>query len=43
MVRARLPRGMRDLLVYCLGYAAQLSAYLFLITDRYPYAGPSAS
>ena len=34
MVRGRLPRGMRDLLVYCLGYAAQLSAYLFLITDR---------
>ena len=42
MARARLPRGMRDLLVYCLGYAAQLSAYLFLITDRYPYAGPEA-
>jgi hypothetical protein len=42
LARARLPRGMRDLLVYCLGYAAQLSAYLFLITDRYPYAGPEA-
>lgn len=42
MVRSRVPRGMRDLLVYCLGYAAQLSAYLFLVTDRYPFASPSA-
>lgn len=42
MVRGRAPRGMRDLLVYCLGYAAQLSAYLFLLTDRYPYSGPEA-
>jgi Domain of unknown function (DUF4389) len=42
MARGRLPRGMRDLLGYCLGYAAQLSAYLLLITDRYPYAGPEA-
>jgi hypothetical protein len=42
MVRSRVPRGMRDLLVYCLGYAAQLTAYLFLVTDRYPFASPSA-
>ena len=42
LVRARVPRGMRNLLVYCLGYAAQVSAYLFLITDRYPFASPSA-
>ena len=41
MVRSRAPRGMRDLLVYCLGYAAQVSAYVFLITDRYPFASPS--
>jgi hypothetical protein len=41
LVRARVPRGMRDLLVYCLGYSAQASAYLFLITDRYPFASPS--
>jgi hypothetical protein len=33
---------MRDLLVYCLGYSAQLVAYFFLLTDRYPYSGPSA-
>ncbi len=42
LVRGRLPRGMRDLLLYCLGYSAQLSAYLFLLTDRYPYTGPEA-
>jgi hypothetical protein len=41
MIRGRIPRGMRDLMVFSLGYAAQLSAYLFLITDRYPFAGPS--
>jgi hypothetical protein len=39
---ARAPRGMRDLVVYCLGYSAQLYGYLFLLTDRYPYTGPSA-
>jgi hypothetical protein len=41
LIRGRVPRGMRDLLVYCLGYGAQLSAYLFLLTDRYPFASPS--
>jgi Domain of unknown function (DUF4389) len=42
LVRSRIPRGMCDLLVYCLGYSAQVSAYVFLITDRYPFASPSA-
>ena len=41
LFRARIPRGMRDLLVYCLGYSAQVSAYVFLLTDRYPFASPS--
>jgi uncharacterized protein DUF4389 len=41
LVRTRVPRGMRDLLVYCLGYSAQATAYLFLLTDRYPFASPS--
>jgi len=35
----RAPRGMRDLLGFCVGYGAQLAAYLFLVTDRYPYSG----
>jgi hypothetical protein len=43
LIRGRTPRGMRDLLVYSIGYSAQLSAYLFLVTDRYPFASPSAS
>jgi len=42
LIRGRAPRGLRDLLVYCLGYSAQVSAYLFLVTDRYPFASPSA-
>jgi hypothetical protein len=41
LFRARVPRGMRDLLAYCLGYSAQVSAYVFLLTDRYPFASPS--
>ncbi len=40
--RGRSPRGLRDLVVYCIGYASQASAYLFLLTDRYPYSGPNA-
>ena len=32
----RCPRGMRDLMAYCLRYQAQTYAYLFLLTGRYP-------
>jgi Domain of unknown function (DUF4389) len=39
---ARVPRGLRDLIAFCVGYNAQLAAYLFLVTDRYPYSGPNA-
>jgi hypothetical protein len=42
LVRGRAPRGLRDLVAYCIGYAAQFSAYVFLVTDRYPYSGPNA-
>jgi hypothetical protein len=38
----RAPRGLRDLVAYCIGYGAQVSSYLFLVTDRYPYSGPNA-
>jgi hypothetical protein len=38
----RSPRGLRDLNAYCIGYSAQLAAYFFLLTDRYPYSGPNA-
>jgi 2-(1,2-epoxy-1,2-dihydrophenyl)acetyl-CoA isomerase len=32
----RMPRGMRDLMAYCLRYQAQTYAYLLLLTGRYP-------
>jgi len=32
----RVPKGMRDLMAYCLRYSAQTYAYLLLLTDRYP-------
>jgi 2-(1,2-epoxy-1,2-dihydrophenyl)acetyl-CoA isomerase len=32
----RIPKGMRDLMAYCLRYQAQTTAYLLLLTGRYP-------
>ena len=40
LVRARMPRGFRDLVVYALNYAAQLESYLLLLTGRYPSTDP---
>jgi len=40
VVRGRMPRGLRDLAVWVLGYMVQTAAYLLLLTDRYPYTGP---
>lgn len=37
----RVPTGLRNLGVFALRYQTQLSAYLFLLTDAYPYSGPS--
>jgi Domain of unknown function (DUF4389) len=37
----RMPRGLRDAGVYGLGYRAQASAYLLLVTDRYPNSDPT--
>jgi hypothetical protein len=36
LVLGRMPKGMRDLLAYCIRYQAQTYAYLFLLTGRYP-------
>ena len=36
----RMPRTLREAQAYAMRYSAQLSAYLFLVTDRYPYSGP---
>jgi len=40
LVRARAPRGLRDLVAWSLGYGAQLAGYFFLLTDRYPTTDP---
>jgi hypothetical protein len=37
----RMPRGLRNLGVFALRYQAQLAAYVWLLTDAYPYSGPS--
>ena len=36
LIIGRMPRGMRDLMAYCLRYQAQVYGYLLLLTDRYP-------
>jgi hypothetical protein len=38
---ARTPRGLRDAIAYCVGYAAQAWGYLLLVTDRYPTTDPT--
>jgi hypothetical protein len=39
--RARMPQGLRDLIVWALWYAAQAWAYVFLVTGRYPNSDPA--
>jgi hypothetical protein len=36
-----MPRSFREAQAYAFRYGAQAGAYLLLITDRYPYSGPS--
>jgi hypothetical protein len=43
LARAQMPRGMRDAGAWALAYSAQLTAYLFLLTDRYPDSDPQAA
>ncbi|HMJ04089.1 MAG TPA: DUF4389 domain-containing protein [Conexibacter sp.] len=43
LARANMPRGMRDAGAYALAYSAQLTAYLFILTDRYPDSDPLAA
>ncbi len=40
LARGRMPRGLRDLVAYALGYAAQAYGYALLLTDRYPNSEP---
>lgn len=41
LARGRMPQGLRDLVVWGLGYAAQVYAYLFLVTARFPNSNPA--
>ncbi len=41
LARARMPRGLRDLGAYSIGYGAQTYGYFLLLTDRYPSSDPS--
>jgi hypothetical protein len=40
VARRRMPRGLRDGVVWGIGYGAQLWAYLFVLTSRYPDSDP---
>jgi hypothetical protein len=40
LVRGQAPWGLRNLSAYALRYAAQLNAYVYLLTDVYPHASP---
>ncbi|MDQ3725314.1 MAG: DUF4389 domain-containing protein, partial [Actinomycetota bacterium] len=40
MFKGRMAHGLRDLGAYALSYAAQVWAYLLLLTDRYPSSDP---
>lgn len=40
LARARIDRGLRDLIAYVLSYAAQAWGYLLLISDEYPDSDP---
>jgi hypothetical protein len=40
LVRGSMARGMRDAAAYGIGYGAQVTAYAYLLTDRYPDATP---
>jgi len=41
LVTGRMPEGIRNLGAVSLRYNAQVNAYLFLLTDRYPDSGPA--
>jgi hypothetical protein len=41
LARGRMPKGLRDAGAYAIGYSAQATSYLLLVTDRYPNADPT--
>ena len=42
LVRGQMPAGFQRAGAYAIGYSAQMDAYLFVLTDRYPHASPHA-
>lgn len=40
LARGQMPRGLRDVAAYALGYGAQTAAYALLVTGRYPDSAP---
>jgi hypothetical protein len=40
LARGRMPRGMRDAATYAIGYGAQTTAYVLMLTGRYPDSTP---
>jgi uncharacterized protein DUF4389 len=40
LTRGRMPRGLRNVGAYVIGYQSQVYAYLFVLTDRYPDSTP---
>jgi hypothetical protein len=43
LVTGRMPRALRNAGAHALRYNAQTQAYTLLLTDRYPFSGPTAS
>ena len=41
LARGRMPRGLRDLIVYAIAYTAQVTGFLLLVTDHYPTSDPN--
>jgi hypothetical protein len=42
LATGRMPQGLRNLGAYALRYSSQWDAYIYVLTDRYPYSGPPA-
>jgi hypothetical protein len=41
LATGRMPRGLRDIGAFVTRYQAQVDAYAMIVTDRYPYSGPT--
>jgi Domain of unknown function (DUF4389) len=41
LATGRMPRSLRNTGAQAIRYAAQVYGYLYMLTDAYPYGGPS--